>query len=206
VNLGTIGQAIGTFAVTNIDDLVVLAVFFGQTAGHRGATLRVIGGQYVGFIAILATSFAFAFVGTALLPKTALPYLGLLPIALGLWAAWRAWRERRSPLVEEPLELEVVAASREAPRLWRVAAVTIANSGDNIGVYAPIFAVATLGAISVFTVVFLIGVAIWCAAGKYFASHPIIARALSRWGHIVLPIALIGIGLAILIEGGAFGM
>jgi cadmium resistance protein CadD (predicted permease) len=49
-------------------------------------------------------------------------------------------------------------------------------------------------------------VAIWCVAGRFFATRPLVARGLSRWGHILLPIVLIGIGLVILIEGHAFGL
>jgi cadmium resistance protein CadD (predicted permease) len=202
VDLRTIGQAIGAFAFTNIDDVVVLAVFFGQARGHRGANLRIIGGQYLGFMALLGVSLAGAIVGTALLPTTALPYLGLLPIALGFWAGWTTWRERRRGRDEG---VDAVAASAQSMRVWRVAVVAFANGGDNIGVYVPIFAIATVRTISVFTAVFFIGVAIWCIAARYFASHPIIARALSRWGHIVLPLALIVIGVVILIEGGVFG-
>ena len=202
MDLRTIGQAIGAFAFTNIDDVVVLAVFFGQARGYRGANLRIIGGQYLGFMALLAVSLAGAIVGTALLPTTALPYLGLLPIALGFWAGWTTWRERRRGRDEG---VDAVAASAQSMRVWRVAVVAFANGGDNIGVYVPIFAIATVRTISVFTAVFFIGVAIWCIAARYFASHPIIARALSRWGHIVLPLALIVIGVVILIEGGVFG-
>jgi cadmium resistance protein CadD (predicted permease) len=58
----------------------------------------------------------------------------------------------------------------------------------------------------VFAVVFLALVAIWCTAGRFVATRPVFARALSRWGHIVLPVVLIGVGLLILIEGGAFGL
>jgi cadmium resistance protein CadD (predicted permease) len=193
----------GTFAVTNIDDLVVLAVFFGQAPGHhRGSAIRVIAGQYLAFIAIVAVSIAVAALGSTLLPAAALPYFGLIPIALGLRAGWRAYRERRSDAGNAP---QMAAPPREGPGIWQVAAVTFANGGDNIGVYVPIFAVATIGTISIFTAVFLIGVAIWCAAGKYFASHPVIASVLSCWGHIVLPVALISIGVTILITGGAFG-
>lgn len=68
------------------------------------------------------------------------------------------------------------------------------------------FAVAGAGGMAVYVVVFLIGVAIWCVAGHYFATRPLIAKALARWGHILLPVVLIGIGLLILIEGGAFGL
>ena len=37
MNPGAIGEAAGLFAVTNIDDIVVLSLFFAQGAGHRGS-------------------------------------------------------------------------------------------------------------------------------------------------------------------------
>ncbi|MEU4275336.1 hypothetical protein AB0F57_10355 [Streptomyces tanashiensis] len=46
--------------------------------------------------------------------------------------------------------------------------------------------------------------AAWIAADRYFANRPVVARALSRWEHILLPIVLIGIG-SLILEGGAFG-
>ena len=79
------------FAVTNIDDILILALFFGQGAGHRGAAARVVLGQYLGFAAILVASVIGA-LGAGLLPRSAIPYLGLLPLVLGIRAAWRAWR------------------------------------------------------------------------------------------------------------------
>ncbi|MGW2338601.1 cadmium resistance transporter [Streptomyces sp. NPDC001685] len=59
---------------------------------------------------------------------------------------------------------------------------------------------------SVYAVVFLIPVSVRTAAGRYLASRPVIAKAFSRWDHILLPVVLIGIGLLILIEGGAFSL
>jgi cadmium resistance protein CadD (predicted permease) len=32
------------------------------------------------------------------------------------------------------------------------------------------------------------------------------ARALSRWGHVLLPVVLVALGTVILVEGGAFGL
>jgi hypothetical protein len=52
MNPGLIGQAIALFALTNIDDIIVLAVFFGQ-ATSRSGRLRVVLGQYIGFAGIL---------------------------------------------------------------------------------------------------------------------------------------------------------
>lgn len=201
MNLGLLGQAVGMFAVTNIDDILILALFFGQAAGEgRAGAMRVAVGQYLGFAAILAASIVGA-LGAGLLPERAIPYLGLLPLLLGLRAAWRTWRDRRNgeDATDEP-------ATAGGPSILQVAAVTLANGGDNIGVYVPVFAVAGASGMVVYASVFLIGVAVWCLAGRYFATRPVIAKALSRWGHILLPVVLIGIGLLILIEGGAFGL
>ncbi|MGW1747030.1 hypothetical protein ACWCRD_15770 [Streptomyces sp. NPDC002092] len=58
---------------------------------------------------------------------------------------------------------------------------------------------------SVYAVVFLALVAVWCLAGRFFATRAVIAKALSRWGHVLLPLVLITLGLLILVEGGPFG-
>ncbi|GAA3390643.1 cadmium resistance transporter [Cryptosporangium minutisporangium] len=204
MELSVLGQAAGMFAATNVDDLLVLAVFFGQaTAGRatRGGAWRVVAGQYLGFLGILAVAVIGA-LGAGLLPEAVVPYLGLLPLALGVRAAISAWRERRDGAApDDPAEV-----SGGGPGAWQVAAVTFANGGDNLGVYVPVFTVAGIGGTAVYAVVFLIGVAVWCAAGWFLATRPLIAAALSRWGHVVLPVVLIGIGLAILVEGGAFGL
>lgn len=193
MTVGLVGQAVGMFAVTNVDDLVLLAVFFAQAAG-RGAA-RVVVGQYLGFAAILAASVVGA-LGAGLLPDEVIPYLGLLPLLLGLRAAWDAWHERAGD--DEP--------PVTAPTALAVAAVTFANGGDNIGVYVPVFTTVGTGGLVVFTVVFLVLTGVWCLAGRYLATRPVIARALARWGHVVLPLVLIGTGVLILVEGGAFGL
>ncbi|WP_073695886.1 cadmium resistance transporter [Mycobacterium sp. ST-F2] len=195
MSVTTISSAVATFAVTNIDDLVVLAVFFGQARGHRSAATRVIAGQYLGFAAIVAVSIGAALLGAALLPTGVLPYLGLLPIMLGLKAAWDAWRQRRDG---DPEEAEGLSAP-SARGTWQVAAVTFANGGDNLGVYVPMFAVATVGTVATYVAVFLLCVGVWCAAGRYLASHPVVAKTFSRWGHVILPVVLIAIGVGILV-------
>src|SRR3954453_2250231 len=137
MDVGLIGQAAGLFAVTNIDDLVVLAGFFGQTAGRAGA-LRVVAGQYLGFAGILAATVVGA-LGAGLLPESAIPYLGLVPLFLGLRAGWTAWRHRRDRMddvddVDDEVADPVAAAG---PGVLAVAGVTFAGGGDNIGVYVP---------------------------------------------------------------------
>ncbi|WP_181776662.1 cadmium resistance transporter [Amycolatopsis pittospori] len=186
MNFGLVGQATGMFAVTNVDDLVLLALYFGRATG-RGGVAKVVAGQYLGFAAILAVSIVGA-LGAGLLPDAVLPWLGLVPLLLGLRAAWRVWRERGTEDAEPEVGAGVLA----------VAGVTFANGGDNIGVYVPVFANTGTGGLIVYVVVFLALVAVWCAAGRYFATRPVIARALARWGHLLLPVVLVGIGLLIL--------
>ncbi|MEV6126555.1 cadmium resistance transporter [Streptomyces violaceusniger] len=200
MNPGIVGQAVGLFAVTNVDDILILSLFFAQGARHRGSARRIVLGQYLGFTVILAVAAAAAF-GATFLPERAVPYLGLLPLALGLKAAWQAWKRRG-----EGDDEDGHGAEGGGPGALEVAAVTFANGGDNIGVYVPVFATAGAGGMSVYAVVFLALVGVWCLVGRFFAGRPVIAKALSRWGHVLLPLVLIVLGLLILIEGGAFGL
>lgn len=188
------------FVATNIDDLVVLMVFFGRARGDRSAIVRVVGGQYIGFAAILLVSVVGA-LGVRLLPGTAIAYFGLLPIVFGLRAAWSAWRHRRG---NDGEDWEV--GGRAGLGLSTVAAVTFANGGDNIGVYVPVFAAAGPSGMPAYIATFLIGVGLWCVLSNRIASHPGIAHALERWEHVLLPVVLIAIGIAILVGGGAFGL
>lgn len=195
MDLIIIAQAAGLFAVTNIDDIVVLALFFAQGAGQRGATARVVAGQYLGFIAILVTALAATF-GASFLPEAVRAYFGLLPLLLGLRAAWKLWRG----------DGDEAPDSDNGLALLTVATVTFANGGDNIGVYVPVFVTVGNTSLAVYVTVFLVLVGVLCAAGKFLATRAPIARALSRWGHILLPLVLIVLGVIILVEGGAFGL
>ena len=46
----------------------------------------------------------------------------------------------------------------------------------------------------------------YSAPPEVLATRPPIARALSRWGHILLPLVLIAFGIIIRVGGGAFGL
>jgi len=190
-------QAIGLFLVTNIDDIIVLSLFFARGAGAPGTTAKIIAGQYIGFGAILIASVLVALGASAFLPEDAIPYFGLIPLTLGLYAAWQAWRNRDDDDDDDP---------GKAVAVWTVAAVTFANGGDNIGVYVPVFLTVGPAAIAAYAVVFLALVGVLVLAARYVATRRPIAEILERWEHILFPVVLIGLGLVILVEGGAFGL
>ena len=188
--MAVVGQAVGVFVVTNVDDVLILALLFGRAGSDRRAVTGVVAGQYAGFAVILAASVAGA-LGAGLLPDSAIPYLGLLPILLGLRAAWEWWRGRRDPDDDAPAAPALSALA--------VAGVTVANGGDNIGVYVPVLATAGPGGMTVYVLVFLVLVGVWVAAGRFVATRPMVAKALGRWGHVLLPVVLIALGLLILL-------
>ena len=93
MNADIVAEAAGLFAITNVDDIVVLSLFFGRSAGQPGAARRIVAGQYLGFTAILAITVAAAY-GATFLPKSAIASVigrwghilhPLVLIALGLF-------------------------------------------------------------------------------------------------------------------------
>lgn len=194
-------QAIGLFLATNVDDIIVLSLFFARGAGQRGTTVRILVGQYLGFVGILAAAVLVSLGAGAFLSPEVIPYFGLIPLALGLWAAWKAWRSRHEDGDDDESKLE---GKRVA--VWTVAGVTFANGGDNIGVYVPVFLSVGPAAVVAYCVVFLALVAALVVIAKFMATRRPIAEILERWEHILFPLVLIGLGIFILISGGAFGL
>jgi hypothetical protein len=105
LSIGIIGQAAGMFAVTNIDDILLLSLYFGQAKGRSHVEARVVVGQYLGFGAILLVSVVGA-LGANLLSEGVVAYLGLVPLLLGVRAALALRRHAdhnpSEPLREEP--------------------------------------------------------------------------------------------------------
>lgn len=186
--------AIGLFIVTNIDDIIVLSLFFARGAGQRGTTVRITAGQYLGFAGILGAAVLVTLGAGAFLPAQVIPYFGLIPLALGLRAAWQAWRGSGD-------DDDDASATGRSVGVWTVAAVTFANGGDNIGVYVPVFLSVGPAAVVAYCVVFLVLVAVLVVAARYVATRRPIAEVLERWEHILFPIVLIGLGIVILASG-----
>ena len=197
--LSAVLQAIGLFIATNIDDIIVLSLFFARGAGQPGTTARIAVGQYLGFAGILGAAVLVTLGADAFLPPAVIPYFGLIPLALGLWAAWQAWRGDGDDDDDAKVAGKNVA-------VWTVAGVTFANGGDNIGVYVPVFLSVGPAAVVAYCIVFLGLVAVLVMLAKFVATRPPIAEVLERWEHILFPIVLIGLGIAILVGGGAFGL
>jgi cadmium resistance protein CadD (predicted permease) len=82
-------------------------------------------------------------------------------------------------------------------QMLAVASVTVANGGDNIGVYVPLFA-SDPGAIANYAFIFAVMTGIWCALGYLLVNNKLLGGAIRRYGHLVLPFVLIALGVHIL--------
>ena len=192
--LQTVLAAAGVFAGTNVDDLIVLTVLFlAARASGRPRRGHIWAGQYAG-IAVLVLVSGLAALGLALVPDEWVGLLGLVPVALGVRGLISARRD--GPEDDPPVA---------AGNAFAVAGVTIANGADNIAVYTPMFR--TLGAAgsAVVVVVFAVLVAVWCAAASWLGSHRRVIDLVRRYGHWLVPLVFITIGLVILLESGVLG-
>jgi cadmium resistance protein CadD (predicted permease) len=176
--VATLLTGIIAFAATNIDDMFVLTLFFSQTRRR----LPVVFGQYLGFTALITISLA-GFFGGRILPHEWIRFFGLVPIAIGI----------KKLLVKPDDHLKRAGVS-----VSDVALVTFANGGDNIGIYAPLFAISAAQQLIELLAVFYLLLGVWCVAGYFIPRHQAFANALRRCGYSLVPLVLVGLGLYIL--------
>jgi cadmium resistance protein CadD (predicted permease) len=194
--LADLGTAIVVFVVTNIDDILLLAALFGGALLARA----VVAGQFAGIAVLTAVSVGAAYAATAV-PGGWIRWLGLLPIALGLWLLVRLWRDRGARADDDDdVATERRLESTLHSQVVAVAAITIANGGDNLSVYIPLFA-SDVSVIPLYVVVFTALTGLWCWLGWALVRNPVGGAVMARWGHILLPFVLIAIGVKIVSPG-----
>jgi cadmium resistance transport/sequestration family protein len=207
---GAIIAGVTSFAATNIDDIVVLMIFFVQV----NSTFRnrhIIVGQYLGFSTIILASLP-GFLGGLIVPKAWIGLLGLVPIFIGISRLVnRQSDDKEVQTVSEELNSSTgntsvfsILTSIFSPQTYKVAAVTFANGGDNIGIYVPLFASSDLVSLGVILGIFLVMVGVWCYIAYQLTLHPLVARFLTRYGHAIVPFVLIGLGVYILVDSGTY--
>jgi cadmium resistance protein CadD (predicted permease) len=180
-----IGLAVVTFVITNIDDLLILSVYFAAPT-YRGRNIVV--GQFFGIITIILISLSGVVLGNFLSDRW-ISLLGILPIIVGV----------KELLSDEGEESEDISVRQSNLQFLNVALVTIANGGDNIGVYVPLFAsLPNPSYVSLYVIIFLFLTAVLCYFAYYLTNHPKIKHAAETWGHKILPYFLILLGIYIL--------
>jgi len=182
------------FAATNIDDIVVLTVLsISSRATGQPRPWQIWAGQYAGLAVLVGASLAAA-AGLALVPLHWLWLLGLVPLGLGLYKLAAAIRAHRSGQQVSPAAVTGLAG---------VIGLTVANGGDNLSVYIPVFRTSSAAEVAVIIAVFLVAVGLYCLASIRFADHRAVIQAVQRWGEWVVPVVFILIGVYIFFKTGA---
>lgn len=183
------------FSATNIDDIVILSLFFSQVNSNF-RRWHIVAGQYLGFAALVMASLP-GFFSSLIVPEAWIGMLGIVPIAIGINSLVnRDDDESDDELKTEPNNS--VLAKFLSPQVYGVAAVTVGNGSDNISIYVPLFASSTLTSLPVILAVFFSMVGVWCYAAYRLTHLPAIASTLTRYGKNIVPFVLIGLGVLIL--------
>lgn len=171
--------AIAAFVATNIDDLFLLAGWFVR----RTPAANILVGQLVGFSLLVGVSIGLFLLGTNL-PHTAIRWLGILPIAIGVKTLLRDYD-----------------GGGESPSSWfSVATVTVANGVDNVGVYVPLF-LQHRESIPQIIAIFYAGLIVWVIIAKLFERTLALSKSAHRVAHQLAPVVVILVGIIILLGG-----
>lgn len=184
------------FISTNIDDIFILTIFYGS---RRFKSSEIIIGQLLGISTLIGISIIASLAGL-IIDKSYIGLLGFLPIYLGIKGLWHAAKKSNDNDTTDNLDI----TQHNKRHIVSIAGVTIANGGDNIGIYVPLFAALSYANEIITIVVFLLMTLVWCVLAKYLTNHPYVAKITDRYGHIVAPIVLIFLGIFILYESGTF--
>jgi cadmium resistance protein CadD (predicted permease) len=179
----------GAFISTNIDDLFLLVGFFSDRSFSR---LSIFSGQILGIASLVAISLAAAFAALAISPAH-VGLLGVAPLVIGMGKLLRLGK------IEEEGQPTAVG-------VLQVTAITIVNGGDNIAAYTPIFANQTPQEIIATIAIFGALTILWCFAAWWLVRDTVLGKPLRRYGHVVLPFILIGLGVLILYRSGAVNL
>lgn len=204
-------SGIAAFAATNIDDLFLLMLYFSRANNEPHRERSIVLGQYLGFSLLVFISVV-GYLGSLLIPRHYLGWLGLFPILLGIWELLSVGKAEKQGGEQAGHDVQSPASPKfswfKLPK-WvnrqtaSIAVITVANGSDNLAVYIPLFATGQITAMLIIIAVLLVMVRIWCFIADWLAENPVTARPLRRYGRLLMPFVLMGLGLMILVENGA---
>lgn len=209
--MSTLIIAISAAFATTFDDNLYLTAFFGKV-NRTFRPKHIILGEYLGFTALVCVSLV-GFLGGLIVPATWIGLLGFLPIFIGISQLMS--REQEEVAVQT-VSVKFPSAARYSshkkalwatlrdPQTYRVSAVTIANGGNNIGIYVPLFASSNLPSLGVIVAVCYLTVGVWCFLSYHLTNNPRMAPFLARYGRKIFPFVLIWLGLSILIKSETY--
>lgn len=182
---------VSAFISTNLDDLFILATLF---SNQEFRAIDVLLGQYLGFIILLTVS-SLAYFIRFIIPSQWISLLGIIPIIIGVNSLLNL---KPGPDGGNTSEL---SKYKDGRKILAVALITVANGGDNLGIYMPLFASMNSLGLFLTAFIFLIMVGVWCLFGFKLVNNRILGDKIKDFGHHILPFVMIILGLVIILKG-----
>lgn len=192
--LAALGLGVALFASTDIDDLFVLVGFFAD-GRFRAANIAI--GQFLGISALIAVSVIASLLALAFDPVY-VGLLGVLPILMGIK---RLIDLRRG--VDDDEAVVPGWRSGAVGQVLSVVTVTIANGGDNVSAYAPLFATQGAWQTAAVAIAMLAMTGVWLAVAHWLVNHRTIGAPIRRYGERLVPFVLLALGCYILYRAGS---
>jgi len=190
---GLFGIGIVSFIASNIDDTFVLMLLFSSL---RFQTRHIVIGQFIG-IGVLTIISALGALIALVLPPFFIALMGLIPIAIGIKRLLEYYERNKRTDTNKNIQDK----GKNLISFLAVSGITIANGGDDVGVFTPLFAkYNTVVEVSTLVAIFMGLTVVWCTFTYYFVNHPVIATRIRQIGDIITPFVLIGLGLYILAD------
>jgi cadmium resistance protein CadD (predicted permease) len=191
--LELVGPAVVLFISTDLDDVFVLLGFF---ADPRFRIRHIVAGQFIGIAVLYAVSVIGSLV-SLVMPIALVGLLGLVPITMGLKSAWELCT---SSDANERVSIGNRGSAIGRANIAAVFAMTVANGGDNVSVYIPLFAMRSASHIAIMGVVFGIMTAIWLYFAYWLTRHRAIRAPVQRYARLLMPFVFIALGVSVLYQ------
>jgi cadmium resistance protein CadD (predicted permease) len=173
----------------------------GFFANPKFRTRDIVLGQFAGIGSLFCASAAASLLSLKI-PYAYMGLLGVFPILIGGKDLFNLYRKRGKTEVDTK---HPPNAERKG-RATTVAMVTMANGGDNIAIYTPLFAIRSASEMTAIAFVFVGMTALWCFIARALVNHPRLGSPIRRYGQLISPFVLIGLGVLILYQSGSFGL
>ena len=196
---GIILASMIAFLSTSIDDLFILTLHF-ATSNEKFSKKDIVYGHFSGIAFLISISLL------ASLPAMALSYkfigfLGLIPIYRGIDLIFHQHKE--GPIFPELPHNKITDYLKKHinQNILLVATITLANGGDNLAVYFPLFSSLKFYLLLIIPL-FFIYTHYWVKLSEKLLELRQTAVIIKKYGHILIPYSMILVGIYVILRNG----